>query len=225
MQSRGAMQWRKLTHCRSFDNTTPSTAPTRAVVLDDYANIRGPSLLKETPGLQNHRHSTHVGSTAEFEPCLLDLRPHNDKGESPVGDGAFRKVGEIELFLMQPHEGTHGHQEEIANLDAIKQVVAPYGDALTKLYFRIVHPNFPIVHKKVYLEKYTRNYREYSPPLRSAVYILALNWWSYSSELADLSKPDVAKLERLAFLTINDVIRHRPKLSTVQAGLLLLQCS
>jgi len=54
------------------------------------------------------------------------------------------------------------------------------------------------------------------------VYILALNWWSYSSHLAHLPKPDVKLLELLALKTIGNVIQ-RPKLSTVQAGLLLLQ--
>jgi hypothetical protein len=85
-----------------------------------------------------------------------------------------------------------------------------------------VHPSFPVLHKKVFLEKYARTHREFSPPLLAAVYILALNWWSYSSDLALLPKPDVPRLEKLAFKTMNDII-YRPKLSTIQAGLLLLQ--
>jgi hypothetical protein len=56
----------------------------------------------------------------------------------------------------------------------------------------------------------------------AAVYALALNWWSYSSELARQPKPDVTKLEDIAFRTLQ-AVAQRPKLSTVQAGLLLLQ--
>lgn len=126
------------------------------------------------------------------------------------------------MFLMRPDEGTQNHEAEVGDLDAIESLVAPHGPALINLYFRIVHPSFPILHKRVYLEKYNRTYREFSPPLLAAVYILALNWWSYSSTLADLPKPDVKQLERLALKTMGDVIQ-RPKLSTVQAGLLLLQ--
>ena len=100
--------------------------------------------------------------------------------------------------------------------------MAPHGEELIKLYFRIVHPSFPILHKKVYLEKYSRSHREFSPPLLAAVYVLALNWWSYSSELARLPRPDISKLEEIAFRTLQNV-SQRPKLSTVQAGLLLLQ--
>jgi hypothetical protein len=147
---------------------------------------------------------------------------YDDKGESNIGNGSFRKVSELDNFLMLPDEVTQRHHEEINDLDAIEQIVAPHGDALIRLYFRIIHPSFPILHKKVYLEKYGRTHREFSPPLLAAVYILALNWWSYSSELASLDKPNVAELENLAFKTISDVM-HRPKLSTVQAGLLLLQ--
>ncbi|KAK9242008.1 hypothetical protein V1506DRAFT_548871 [Lipomyces tetrasporus] len=66
----------------------------------------------------------------------------------------------------------------MANLDAIEAIVTPHGSALVDLYFRIVHPSFPIVHKSVFLEKHGRTYRELTPLGLAAVYILALNWWS-----------------------------------------------
>lgn len=52
--------------------------------------------------------------------------------------------------------------------------------------------------------------------------MLASNWWSYSAELAPLPLPDIAALQALAFRTFADVV-HRPKLSTIQGGLLLSQ--
>lgn len=76
--------------------------------------------------------------------------------------------------------------------------------------------------EKVYLEKYARSHREFIPPLLAAVYISALNWWSYSSELVGEEKPDVEELEAIAFHSLKSS-SSRPKLSTVQAGLLLLQ--
>jgi hypothetical protein len=190
--------------------------------IDDYANLKGPSLLKKTLGLQNHRHSRFVGSTSEYEQLLLELDAYNDQDEVPVGVSTLRKVNNTDAFILSPDEGTRNHEDEIMDLDAIEMIVAPHGQALVHLYFRIVHPSFPILHKKVFLEKYQRTHREFSPPLLAAVYILALNWWSYSSELALLPKPDVPELEKMAFKTMNDII-HRPKLSTIQAGLLLLQ--
>jgi hypothetical protein len=155
---------------------------------------------------------------------VTGLSPFDSKDEYAIPKGTLRRVNDNTVFLMLPDQGTQNYEDEVSDLDKIEQLVAPHGQALINLYFRIVHPSFPILHKKVYLEKYSRTYREFSPPLLAAVYILALNWWSYSTDLAHLTKPDVKQLEALALKTINDVI-HRPKLSTVQAGLLLLQRS
>jgi hypothetical protein len=113
--------------------------------------------------------------------------------------------------------------DELANLDIVESIVQPHGRALVDLYFRIIHPSFPIMHKKVFLEKYDRTYREFTPPVLAAVYILALTWWGYSPDLVNLPKPDVQKLEKMMPKMMADVL-NRPKLSTVQAGLLLLQC-
>jgi hypothetical protein len=191
-------------------------------VFEDYADLRGPSLLKTTLGLQNHRHARHIGATAEYEPALLDIRLYDDsKGESPAGRGSFRRISEVDHFWQLP-EDPDEKARDFEALDAIENIVAPHGEALIKLYFRIIHPSFPILHKRVFLEKYGRTHREFSPPLLAAVYILALNWWSYSSDLVQLRKPEVTKLENVAFRTLQDVA-HRAKLSTVQAGLLLLQ--
>ena len=116
------------------------------------------------------------------------------------------------------------YEDEIEDLDAIENTVAPHGRALIDLYFRIIHPSFPILHKKVYLEKYERSHREFSPALLAAVYILATTYWTYSPELSYSSVPNVAVLEKLALKAMNYAV-HRPKLSTVEAGLLLLQRS
>jgi hypothetical protein len=173
--------------------------------------------------LQNHQFSKYVGPTDEHDFALLDLRLYDDiRGESPADQGSFRKVGPNEFFHQFADADQPGHSREVEDVDRIERIVAPHGEALIKLYFRIIHPSYPILHKKVYLEKYARDYREFSPPLLAAVYILALNWWSYSTELARHKKPDVVELEDIAFRSLQDV-SQRAKLSTVQAGLLLLQ--
>ncbi|KAJ4377415.1 Fungal specific transcription factor [Neocucurbitaria cava] len=191
--------------------------------IDDYANLRGPSLLKKTLGLQSHRHSRFIGSTSEYEQLLLELDHSGGNQETVLGLMALRKVASDDTtFALSPDAGTQNHQNDIPDLDAIETIVAPHGQALIHLYFRIVHPSFPVLHKKVFLEKYERTHREFSPPLLAAVYLLALNWWSYSTELALLPEPDVSHLEMLALKSLSNII-HRPKLSTIQAGLLLLQ--
>ena len=124
--------------------------------------------------------------------------------------------------MLLPDPETQNYHEELDDLDSIEDIIKPHGKALVDLYFRIVFPSFPILHKEVYLEKYSRSYREFSPPLLAAVYLLALQYWTYDDQLSRSTKPDVQKLESLARKALSDTI-HRPKLSTVQAGLLLLQ--
>ncbi|RAR14557.1 nitrogen regulatory protein otam [Stemphylium lycopersici] len=215
------------------NSTTASTSPQNVPVrirqdppIDDYANLRGPSLLKTTLGLQTSKHSRLLGATSEYEQLLLVLDSHQI-GSGPVAtseQSSLRRVDDTDAttFFSLPDVGTLNHQHDIPDLDAVEIAVAPHGSALIHLYFRIVHPSFPILHKNVFLEKYARTHREFSPPLLAAVYLLALNWWSYSSELASFQKPDVLYLEELALKSFSNIV-HRPKLSTIQAGLLLLQ--
>lgn len=210
---------------RSRSNEPESPQDTRGhVPVDEFTSLRGPSLLKETLGLQSHRHSQLIGPTSEYESCLIDLCPFDSKDEYllPSTGRSFRRVSDEATFLVFPDYPTQNHAEIFDDLDAIERIVAPHGGALINLYFKIVHPSFPILHKRVFLEKYSRTHREFSPPLLAAVYILALNWWSYDRDLSPQKKPDIAALEKLASKTIADVM-HRPKLSTIQAGLLLLQ--
>ncbi|KAK9365307.1 fungal-specific transcription factor domain-containing protein [Lipomyces kononenkoae] len=210
-------------------NITPgssihSQVPIRETLpIEDYSTIRGHSLLKKTLGLQNPRWSTYVGSSSTLDYGFLDLLPFDRRDEAELAVGvSLRKAAPDAMFIMEYDRSIDGYEEMLKTVDDIERIVAPHGQALIDLYFRIVHPSFPVLHKKVFLEKYSRTHREFAPPLLAAVYSLALNWWSYDPELAPLPKPDVEKLDKLAHKTFSDVIM-RPKLSTVQAGLLLLQ--
>ena len=187
--------------------------------IDDYAKLIGPSLLKKTLGLQRGRHGIYLGSSGSFEPTLARSRSSD---HSRATNPSVRQVNDRHSFLLVPDQGTEHFEEEIIDLDAIEDIIHPHGKALISLYFRIVHPSFPILHKKVFLEKYERTHREFAPALLAAVYILALNFWTYSRDLSSERKPDVVALERLALKAIGYAV-YRPKLSTVEAGLLLLQ--
>ncbi|KAF4956420.1 hypothetical protein F66182_18354, partial [Fusarium sp. NRRL 66182] len=108
------------------------------------------------------------------------------------------------------------------SVDDVESLVRPHGATLVKLYFRIVHPSFPILHKKVFIEKYKRTYREITAHLLAAVYALAVCWWSYDPDLLLQEKINEAALVRIAHHAVQDAM-HRPRLNTIQAGLLLLQ--
>jgi len=179
-------------------------------------------MLKRTLGLQADRYSQYIGPTTDFEPSLINLSSFDPHDESLLARGTLRRVSDNDTFLMLPDSNTPGYGHVLEDLDAIEAVVAPHGRVLIDLYFRVVHPAFPIIQKTVFYEKYDRSYREFSPPLLAAIYILAVNWWDHSDKLAGLPRPNVRELERLVRTTLADSM-YRPKLSTVQAGLLLSQ--
>jgi hypothetical protein len=152
--------------------------------VEEYDDLEGPSLLKKTLGLQNNHYSQYVGATSGIEPALLGLIPIGENDVVQLADSTLRRVSSTEAFLLFPDPGTQGYCDELEDLDAIEAIVKPHGKALVDMYFRIVFPSFPILHKEVYLEKYSRSYREFSPPLLASVYLLALHYWSYDEELS-----------------------------------------
>ncbi|KAJ6441121.1 hypothetical protein O9K51_06916 [Purpureocillium lavendulum] len=141
----------------------------------------------------------------------------------PTRSELARRLDDQTIFIVRPDETVTSENQRLADLDAIEAAVHPLGRTLVDLYFRIVHPSFPILHKDVFISKHRISHRHFAPSLLAAVYLVALDWKLYDSVLAGSeSVPDAAALEKLAEQTINRDMR-RPKLSTVEAGLLLLQ--
>lgn len=191
---------------------------------EDYAQLGGHALLKKALSLQYPRSSYFIGPTSVFDPMLLEATPLDRQGRAElVGDIELRKVSSDVMFSLKNDFSEELYERSIQNVDAVERLVEPHGRMLIDLYFRTIHPTIPILHKKVFIEKYKRSHREFMAPLLAAVYILALNWWDYDLELSSLPKPDVNALFKLALHTFVDAL-DRPKLSSVQAGILLLQC-
>ncbi|OQD85268.1 hypothetical protein PENANT_c010G06629 [Penicillium antarcticum] len=180
------------------------------------------SRLEGTLGLELHLHSEYIGPASYHEPELLDLRPSaisfTDQERCYP-----RRVNQSAAFITYPDKDSASEMQRIADLDRIEESIRPLGPTLVNLYFRIMHRTFPILDKGVFLEKYDRSYREFSPPLLAAVYLVALDWRLFDRVLATTNRtPDAEALENLAMRAMDDDLK-RPKLSTLQAGLLLLQ--
>lgn len=73
------------------------------------------------------------------------------------------------------------------------------------------------------MQSYNQSYRNISAALLGAVYLSALRWWPYDPELSIRTAPDSGSLRKLLHQAIASSY-HRPKLSSIQAILLLLQC-
>ncbi|ERS97874.1 hypothetical protein HMPREF1624_06045 [Sporothrix schenckii ATCC 58251] len=198
-----------------------STAVSNSLI-EDMANFGDVTMLKRTLGLQQDRYSQYIGPTTDFEPSLINLSSFDPHDESLLSRGTLRKVSDVETFLLLPDQNTPGFEHINEDIDEIERIVAPNGRRLVDLYFRVVHPSFPIIQKTVFYEKYENALRDIQPALLAAIYILAINWWDLDEELSNQVRPDVPELERLVRTTLADSM-FRPKLSTVQAGLLLSQ--
>lgn len=202
----------------------PPDIPIReANPVTEYAQIQGESLLKKTLSLQYPRSSYYVGTTSVYDPLLLSKFPLDKIDQLQMNPRvSMRKVSDNTHFLLRDDYSDALYNQAVRDADSVEKFVAPHGQVLINLYFRIVHPSFPILHKRVFLEKYSRTHREFSAPLLAAVYLLAIKWWDYDPQLCQHPKPNVAALSALAYFTFQNVL-ERPKLSAVQAGLLLLQ--
>lgn len=195
------------------------------------------SLLDGTLGLDLDTHPEYIGPSNYHEPALLDLYRPDQASRSEAGPDdpppssvrLARRLDDRTMFLICPDEATASEPQRIADCDAIEDSIRPLGKALVDLYFRIVHPSFPILHKGVFVAKHAVSHRMFSPPLLAAVYLIALDYQLYDAAMAGgAARPANANgqavLEALAERTMADDLK-RPKLSTLQAGLLLLQRS
>ena len=224
-----------------MSNIVPPNVSIRDVQpVQDYSMMNN-SLLKKTLSLQFPRLSFYIGPTSYlFDNNLLDVilaqkaltddeasnpRRANKVEQVNLSDTiSLRRVGDKTQFILKDDQSPNSYQNMSNDVDAIEKFVAPHGQILIDLYFRIIHPSYPILHKKVFLEKYSRTHREFSAPLLAAVYALAIQWWDYDPQLNRFAKPNLDMMLKIALNNFMLEILKRPKLSAVQAGLLLLQC-
>ncbi|KAI7776768.1 transcriptional activator protein DAL81 [Diaporthe eres] len=214
-------------HRRQSSDPSSRKKPKSATSRDD-SHATSPSsarsLLDCTLGLHGSTHFKYIGPSSVYEGQLLDvLHGLMDHGADDITP-KFRRADTSTTFLSRPDSKSLFSADDDEDLDYVESLVRPYGPALVNLYFRTVHPSFPVIHKAVWLEKYARSYKEFSPPQLAAFYLIAMDWWEYDPELSSKDKPDATALLKVAMTTLAAVI-HRPKLSTIQAGLLLLQRS
>lgn len=126
-------------------------------------------------------------------------------------------------FHLAEDDKAIGYRKDYQEQDTIEQCVAPYGPNLINLFWRIVHPSYPILYKRGFMEMYSKSYREVAGPLLGAVYLISLNWWSYDKELSNKPTPNASLLRKAVIKAIQNGY-HRPKLSSIEATLILLQC-
>ncbi|KAK4652522.1 Fungal specific transcription factor [Podospora pseudocomata] len=201
----------------TVDSSTTSGKRRKAITEDAT-----PSLLDQALGLHRTTHFKYIGSSSPQQEKLVDIIHQVGPSQDCLTGTKFRRVAHHVTFLSKPDHDAPLSNDTDRDLEAIESLVSPHGRGLVDLYFGTVHPSYPILHKGVFMEKYKRSYTEFSPPLLAAVYLLAMDWWEFDRKLSSQAKPDTGALSQWATKALTDVM-HRPKLSSAQAALLLLQ--
>ncbi|KAI9827271.1 MAG: Fungal specific transcription factor [Thelocarpon impressellum] len=204
-------------------NSLPShSGGTSLAVKDSNAKYAGTTQASRPAGDRSSSNVRHIGPTSEVETCLLELSPFDQENESGMFRGGVRKVSETDMYLLLPDRDARVRSESVDCRRPVEAAVFPHGPALVDLYFEYVHPNFPILQRTTFLEDYRAGAAAIATPLLAAVYIVASAWRAHDSRTRDAPEPDVTRLVKLALGSLADAM-DRPDVSTIQAGLILLQ--
>lgn len=190
-------------------------------------NQRDPPSVRQSPPpqVQFPRSSFYVGATSVYDVNLVNhvRLDHLDQLQlSPTV--ALRKVAPNVQFILRDNFDQQLYLKQEQEIDLTERLVYPHGKVLIDIFFKFVHPYYPILHEQIFMEKYSRSYRELSAPLLASIYSLSLQWWDFHPKLIGYAKPDVtSQLNDIALRNFFEMI-ERPKLSMVQTGLLILRC-
>ncbi|MCJ1313057.1 hypothetical protein MMC25_006733 [Agyrium rufum] len=160
---------------------------------------------------------SYIGPTTELEPLLLSLSTEDkrDKGEA-VFKRADRRTG----FLTQDLPST-ALRARADNVQALDRIVGPHRNALLKAYLTAIDPSFPVVQSELF-SKGEAFKSDTDPLLLAAMYLIALPWLNVDATKKRVTNPDDQELRDLAIRLFSDSLAQ-PTLSSIQAGLLLMQ--
>ena len=168
---------------------------------------------------QNRAYSTHVGHTTELEPILFDL---SAPGSNPMVESSYQRRDEHTAFLVRQLGLDSSRQSKSYALRDIEKLVKPHGAALMRTYQSTIHQNYPIVEDELFHHYESNMGNDVDPALLSAMYCLAMP--CLAREVGGGLAPalDIIRLEDAAFKSFGESL-CQPTLSTIQAGLLLMQ--
>jgi hypothetical protein len=149
-----------------------------------------------------HNLTAHfIGLSGEQDVHGLSCIRYNILNETSLFDFNVRQVfaGDIQkgtphAHFAVIHDSFSDRDQRVKNAssDAIESHIRGHGDALVRLYFRFVHPLFPILSKSRFIKSYTEDKLSIPASLRGAVYGLACTFgvsMRLSSTLHQLGKP------------------------------------
>lgn len=161
----------------------------------------------------------HIGYTTELEPILFDISQAT--GLLSL-ENRYKKPDGRNAFLLQDRD-RHLCREKIPNtVGQIEVLVGAVGTSLIKNFRTTVNRYFPIVEEPFFYAYKDQQKQNLDPTLLASVYIVAATALGDGIQASVKSILDVDRLEQLAFRLFEESLSN-PTLSTVQAGLLLIQ--
>ena len=166
---------------------------------------------------QSQHYGTHIGPTTELEPMLFDI---SSSGGNIASSHSYQKPDGHTAFLVGSSGNDKNHSTESAVLQHIDRLVGPYKPQLIRTYMDTVHNNLPVVSESLLRELEVGGRKGTDTALLSAIYAVTAPW--LQNFQAGPTPVDVVQLEDIALRSFGDSL-GTPGLSTIQAGLLLMQ--
>ncbi|KAL3459355.1 fungal-specific transcription factor domain-containing protein [Aspergillus heterothallicus] len=206
-------------------NSDPHTSPPIEPPSQPPAEIL--QSLEDTPSRTAHA----MGLASEQDPHFLSLFGSVLLSEQDEIDAKYVQVHPggasdaadhpIHFLLLQDEFPAHTNEAMKAASDAIEALVWPHGAALVRLYFRHVHPAFPVVSKGRFLRLYHEDKDRLPASLRGAVYALACVFWGRDESLPRPCPFEQHQLTDHAHASLRREL-EAPNLYKLQACLLLM---
>lgn len=185
--------------------------------------------LEDNPG----RCAYFLGQSSEQDAFLLDafkygiLRDNFSFSADIAQVRALRSISPtglespVHFLLLRIEHPEHVNKERDRISAAVENKVSPNGDNLVRLYFRHIHPVFPIVSKVRFLSRYHNDKQSIPACLRGVIYGLASVFWNRDDALKGTPKPfKQHELIDYAYQVLRREIEN-PNLFILQACLLL----
>ncbi|GJN86449.1 hypothetical protein PLIIFM63780_010029 [Purpureocillium lilacinum] len=225
-----------LIHQNLVYHSSPSTVnsdPHRAADTASVISVTSPEAAPQTHSLEDipGRCAYFMGPTSEQDGFLLDAFRYGilsekynlDANIAQVHPGSsLRDDQPVHFLFLEIGHPDHVNRARQDASDSIEAKVWPYGENLVRLYFRHVHPVFPIVSKVRFLRRYQVDKKSIPACLRGAIYALASVFWSCDVALRGTPVPfQQHELVDYAHQALRREIEN-PNLFVLQACLLLI---
>ena len=147
---------------------------------------------------------------------LLDLSPETMITSQGTG---YQKTDERNAFLIPKADDPTSTETNHSDMQAIYQIVGSHASTMLQVFCSIINRSLPIIPDALFDLDSSSLWSGADPALLATVFALA----AMSLAQPILHPGDVERLEEIGFRSFG-VALLRPTLSTVQTGILLMQC-